>query len=241
MPVPPGYVYTLVCADEAYTPVHFDFNAPFGIHFDRAAYMRGEPRLYVIDFHRLVQIDLDPAAFPQPEQPLTTGRRLNLAANPHPTSIEDELEDIRTLEAQQAEKPVGIVTPLADESLAAVAATAAAAAATAVVVAAATAGPVEEPTFAAAPTAPAAAAPKKALSRVGSRAGSVSNRSGGAKLMYVAPVRSARFGADGEAFPKANANADSANSAVSFPAPAAASAKPPVDTTRLSASTCSVM
>jgi hypothetical protein len=232
-----------VCADEAYTPVHFDFNAPFGIHFDRAAYMRGEPRLYVIDFHRLVQIDLDPAAFPLPEQPLTTGRRLNLAANPHPTSIEDELEDIRTLEAQQAEKPVGILTPLADESLAAVAATATAAASAVAVaaVAVAAAGPVEEPTFASATAAPVAAAPKKAVSRVGSRAGSVSNRGGGAKLMYVAPVRSARFGADGEAFPKANANADSANLAVSFPAPAAASAKPPVDTTRLSASTCSVM
>jgi hypothetical protein len=62
---PEGHVYTLVCADPDYTQATFEFAAPFGIHFDRFAYQRGEPCLYVVDFHRLIKIDLDPASFPQ--------------------------------------------------------------------------------------------------------------------------------------------------------------------------------
>ncbi len=53
---PPGYVYTLVCADAEYTQVNFQFAAPFGIIFDRFAYLQGRPRLFVIDFHRLIQV-----------------------------------------------------------------------------------------------------------------------------------------------------------------------------------------
>lgn len=64
---PEGYVYTLVCADPQYTDVAFNFAAPFGIHFDKFAYQRGQPCLYVIDFHRLIKIELDPASFPDPQ------------------------------------------------------------------------------------------------------------------------------------------------------------------------------
>jgi hypothetical protein len=34
-----------------------------GVLFDRFAYDRGQPRLFVIDLHRVIQIDLDPASF----------------------------------------------------------------------------------------------------------------------------------------------------------------------------------
>lgn len=40
----------------------------------------------------LLQIDLDPASFPTPEHPESTGRRQNLAANPNEFSIEQELQ-----------------------------------------------------------------------------------------------------------------------------------------------------
>lgn len=56
MTSPAGYVYTLVCADAEYTQVNFQFAAPFGIIFDRFAYLQGRPRLFVIDFHRLIQV-----------------------------------------------------------------------------------------------------------------------------------------------------------------------------------------
>lgn len=64
---PEGYVYTLVCADSVYCEVGFEFSAPFGIHFDALALERGEPCLYVLDFHRLIKIELDPASFPDPQ------------------------------------------------------------------------------------------------------------------------------------------------------------------------------
>jgi hypothetical protein len=89
---PEGYVYTIVCADQSYTEVSFNFAAPFGIHFDRYAYLAGRPCLYVIDFHRLIRIDLDPLSFPTPEQPQTTGRRQNMPSNPNQYTIEQELE-----------------------------------------------------------------------------------------------------------------------------------------------------
>ena len=60
----PGRVYSIVSPDSEYTPVAFNFNAPFGIIFDEYAYERGAPRLFVCDFHRLIQIDLDPESFP---------------------------------------------------------------------------------------------------------------------------------------------------------------------------------
>jgi len=71
---PEGFVYTLVCADPQYTNVAFSFAAPFGLHFDAEALERGEPRLFVTDFHRVLQIDLDYSSFPihGPE----TGRRM---------------------------------------------------------------------------------------------------------------------------------------------------------------------
>lgn len=59
-----GRVYSIVSPDSEYTPVAFNFNAPFGIIFDEYAYERGAPRLFVSDFHRLIQIDLDPESFP---------------------------------------------------------------------------------------------------------------------------------------------------------------------------------
>jgi hypothetical protein len=89
---PEGYVYTLVCADTAYTEVSFTFSAPFGIVFDRFAYLAGQPRLFVIDFHRLIQIDLDPASFPSMDRPQTTGRRHNLLQNPNLHSLQEELD-----------------------------------------------------------------------------------------------------------------------------------------------------
>ncbi len=61
-----GFVYTLVCADSQYTEVSFELCAPFGLYFDHFALARGEPRLFVTDFHRILQIDLDPASFPTP-------------------------------------------------------------------------------------------------------------------------------------------------------------------------------
>ncbi len=45
-----------MCADAEYTQVNFQFAAPFGIIFDRFAYLQGRPRLFVIDFHRLIQV-----------------------------------------------------------------------------------------------------------------------------------------------------------------------------------------
>jgi hypothetical protein len=95
---PEGYVYTLVCADESYTPVSFAFSAPFGIHFDRFAWAANRPCLYVVDFHRLIRIDLDPISLPSPEAPLTTGRRENRPANPNQFSIDQELEMISKVE-----------------------------------------------------------------------------------------------------------------------------------------------
>jgi hypothetical protein len=58
-----------------YTKVAFSFAAPFGLHFDKFAFERGEPRLFVTDFHRVLQIDLDPASFPVAGVP-GTGRRM---------------------------------------------------------------------------------------------------------------------------------------------------------------------
>ena len=72
---PDGFVYTLVCADPQYTNVAFSFAAPFGIHFDRWAAAKGQPRLFVTDFHRVLQVNLDPVSFPVPGQP-NSGRRM---------------------------------------------------------------------------------------------------------------------------------------------------------------------
>ncbi len=58
-----------------YTKVAFSFAAPFGLHFDKFAFERGEPRLFVTDYHRVLQIDLDPASFPIAGVP-GTGRRM---------------------------------------------------------------------------------------------------------------------------------------------------------------------
>jgi len=91
---PEGYVYTLVCADQQYTETSFVFSAPFGILFDRFAAQAGKPRLFVIDFHRLIQIDLDPLSFPTPDAPTGTGRRHNLLQNPNQHSMEEELKII---------------------------------------------------------------------------------------------------------------------------------------------------
>ena len=60
-----GHVYSLVCSDSNYTPISFRFDKPVAVHFDRFAYERGEPRLFVLDFHRLIQIDLQPASLPE--------------------------------------------------------------------------------------------------------------------------------------------------------------------------------
>jgi hypothetical protein len=57
-------VYSLVCSDSNYTPISFRFDKPVAVHFDRFAFERGEPRLFVLDFHRLIQIDLQPASLP---------------------------------------------------------------------------------------------------------------------------------------------------------------------------------
>jgi hypothetical protein len=59
-----GLVYTLVSSDPEFTPVAFEFESPVAIIFDRFAYQRGHPRLFVLDFHRLIQIDLDPSSIP---------------------------------------------------------------------------------------------------------------------------------------------------------------------------------
>ncbi len=62
---PEGYVYSIVASHAAqHTDVCFDLHSPFGILFDHYAAARGQPRLYVLDFHRVVQIDLDPSAMP---------------------------------------------------------------------------------------------------------------------------------------------------------------------------------
>jgi tetratricopeptide (TPR) repeat protein len=49
----------------AYTAVSFGFECPIAVHFDRYAFERGEPRLFVLDAHRLIQVTLDPATFPR--------------------------------------------------------------------------------------------------------------------------------------------------------------------------------
>ena len=56
-------------ADETFTAVTFPLCRPYGVLFDRAEFdlQRGAGRLYVVDEHRLVQVDLRLDAF-QPMQ-----------------------------------------------------------------------------------------------------------------------------------------------------------------------------
>jgi hypothetical protein len=81
-----GNIYTLVSSESDYTPIAFDFNAPFGIIFDRFAHQQGRPRLFVIDFHRLIQIDLDPTSL-QTFEPVQVVALLSLLYFPQPHII----------------------------------------------------------------------------------------------------------------------------------------------------------
>lgn len=63
-------VYTIVSPDRSCTPddARFDFSSPVGLVFDEFAWHAGQPRLFVLDRHRVIQVDLDPNSIPDPRQ-----------------------------------------------------------------------------------------------------------------------------------------------------------------------------
>jgi hypothetical protein len=59
-------VYTIICHEPNYSGIAFELESPTAVLFDRFAAERGQPRLLVADFHRLIEISLDPITFLPP-------------------------------------------------------------------------------------------------------------------------------------------------------------------------------